>query len=61
MSESKREYVFEYDEITCCSDCPLFYDMFTCELEDDERDYGEYTYWDDGYRPCFCKLGEVAS
>lgn len=59
MKEPVHKYFFDYDEITSCSDCPLFYDMYTCLLEEDEREYEDYTSWDDRIRPDFCKLSEV--
>ena len=54
----KHEYSFTHDEITCCSDCPMFYDYMYCELEDCDHEYEEYTWANDHCRPDFCKLHE---
>ena len=54
----KHEYRFIYDEITCCSNCPMFYDYIYCELDGEERDFESYTWTDDNIRPGFCKLYE---
>ena len=50
-------YEFEHDEITCCADCPLFYDYINCEIWDG-GEYGGYTWEDDEGRPTWCPLEE---
>ena len=51
-------YEFEYDEITCCSDCPFFYDLIVCLITDREDRTTDYTWDDDGKRPVWCPLVE---
>lgn len=52
-------YEFEYDEIACCGDCPLLYDHISCEIDDGERRWGDYTREPDEGRPAWCPLMEV--
>ena len=54
----KHEYCFEYDEISCCAGCPMFYDYIYCELDGEDRDFDDYTWHHDNRRPDFCKLSE---
>ena len=53
------KYMFEYDEIVCCSECPFYYDFIYCLLEPDKRPFDNYTWLDDGHRPEFCPLIET--
>ena len=54
------KYVFEYDEISCCFDCPLFYDYIYCELEAMRKEpcHRDFTDRDDNKRPEWCRLIE---
>lgn len=59
-------YMFEYDPITCCQECPFFYDYIYCEAipvtaEDWKSRQNEikYTWSDDSSRPVNCPLLEV--
>ena len=58
------KYIFEYDEISCCYDCPLFYDYLYCELEvmrtmhTEETCHRDFTDRDDNKRPEWCQLIE---
>lgn len=60
-----KKYIFKYDDITCCEECPLFYDFVYCKAVPDSvddwrarQDEIKYT-WDDGGRPVNCPLLEV--
>lgn len=54
-------YMFKYDEIRYCSECPLFFEARMCALipyGDCMKD-NEYTDYEDQKRPYFCPLKEV--
>ena len=55
-------YQFKYDEIKDCYDCPLFYDYNYCEIDMywPEHKLSSFTDSDDGKRPDWCPLTEVA-
>ena len=56
--EQIKRYTFEYDEITCCSDCPFFYDYIYCEIDERPKQYKQYTWSEDGHRPDWCPIKE---
>lgn len=50
-------YLFEHDEINCCSNCPFFYDLIYCQIDEREKaDYKDYTWQEDGKRPDWCPM-----
>lgn len=54
-------YMFKYDEIRYCSECPLFFEFCRCVLipYGDCVPYESYTDYGDQKRPNFCPLKEV--
>ena len=58
-----KTYLFKYDDITSCDECPFFYDYIHCEANlilDEEWHTREikYTWFREG-RPNNCPLLEV--
>lgn len=52
------QYTFEYDEIICCGECPLYSEDFgCCMLDKHNLHLKELTFKGEG-RPEFCKLTE---
>ena len=57
--EQIKRYSFEHDEITCCADCPFFYDYIFCLIDKQSRKFEQYTWSEDEQRPDWCPMKEV--
>lgn len=53
-------FAFMGFDINCCAECPLFYDCYRCELDDD-LSFDDFTWNSEEGRPKKCKLFPVKS